>query len=112
MKRLTFADKSLLTGDAMADAVLEYAALLANAGDARPVELSAYGASGEKVTATLLLGAGAPVMVETTGTDFPEPDNGLALDMILGEIRLRLDPPSARMVDGPPAGDEDDAYTG
>jgi len=112
MKRLTFADKTLLTGDAMAEAVIEYAALLANAGESRPVELSAYGASGEKVSATLLLGPGVAVMVETTSTDLPEPDNSMALGMLLGEIQLRLDPPSARMVDGPEAGDEDDAYAG
>ncbi|MCR2792046.1 hypothetical protein NQ156_03115 [Microbacterium sp. zg.Y625] len=112
MKRLTFAGKSLLTCDAMADAILVYAALLANAGEARPVELNAYRSSGEKVTATLLLGTGAPVMVETSSADLPEPDNNLTLDMLLGEIQLRLDPPTARMVDGPPAGDEDDAYTG
>ena len=66
MKHLTYADKSLLIDDATADALLEYAALLARVGDADSVSVSAYSADGQTVEATLLLDAGAPIMSETT----------------------------------------------
>lgn len=112
MKHLTFANRSLLIGDDMADAVMEFAAQLASAGEARSVEFLAYSDSGEKVTATLLLGAGAPVMAETSSTDLAEPDNSLVLNMLLGEIQVRLDPPNARMLDSAAGGDEDDGYPG
>ena len=46
MKHLTFADKNLLTGDAVADLIIEYAVLLARRGDADSITINAYGGDG------------------------------------------------------------------
>lgn len=75
MMHLTFSDKSLLLGKDAAELVVEYAAALARTGSADTVKLNAYGADGDKVEATLLLDQGAPLMVETSRSDLPEPDN-------------------------------------
>jgi hypothetical protein len=75
MKHLTYADKSLLVGDVIADLLLEYAALLASNDIADTVDVSAIGSDGDEVTATFLLGQGAPLMSETTHSGIPEPDN-------------------------------------
>jgi hypothetical protein len=75
MMHLTFSDKDLLVGDEVADLVVEYTAALVRASSADTVNITAYGADGDKVTAKLLLETGAPLMVETSHTDLPEPDN-------------------------------------
>ncbi len=69
------ADKSLLIGDDAADALLRYAALVAqlNGGDA--IELRALGIDGEEVTASFLLNPGTVMLVESTFSTLPEPDN-------------------------------------
>jgi hypothetical protein len=86
MMHLTFDEKSLLLGDEAANQVVEYAAALARAHSADTVRLTAYGADGDKIEATLLLDEGAPLMIETSNTDLPEPDN----DATLGYIRERM----------------------
>jgi hypothetical protein len=75
VKHVTFADKSLLVGDEIADLLLEYAALLASNRIADTVEVHAFGADGDEVVAKLLLGESAPLMSETTHTSLPDPDN-------------------------------------
>jgi len=109
MKHLTYADKSLLIDDATADALLEYAALLARAGDADSVTVSAYGADGQSVEATLLLDAGAPVMSETTHSTMNEPENPTALSYLQEQIALRSSPPSIASEDRHPT-DSANAY--
>lgn len=94
MKHLTYSDKSLLLDDATADALLEYAALLARAGDADSVSVNAYGVDGQTVEATLLLDAGAPIMNETTNSTMNEPENPSALAYLREQIALRSSPPS------------------
>jgi hypothetical protein len=75
MMHLTFAEKDLILGDTAAETVVAYAAALARNGSADAVKVIAYGADGDKVTATLLLDTGAPLMIESSQTDLPEPDN-------------------------------------
>ncbi len=75
MKHLTYADKSLLVGDEVADLLLQYSARLASSGVADTVEVHAISSDGDDVTATFLLGEGAPLMAETTTSSLPEPDN-------------------------------------
>jgi hypothetical protein len=72
---LTYADKSLLVGDDVAKALIEYAAALASARLGDSVTVRAYGADGEPVDAVLLLDTGAPIMAESTRSDLPEPEN-------------------------------------
>lgn len=99
MMHLTFADKSLLVGDEVADLILEYAALLARKGDADTVTVAAYGSDGDAVRAKFLLDEGAPVMVETTHSDLPEPDNGDTAMYIREQMMRRSSPPPVQPTD-------------
>ncbi|RWZ59505.1 hypothetical protein ELQ92_11740 [Labedella populi] len=82
MKHVTYAQKSLLMGDDMADALLAYAALLADAGSADSVQVKSLGIDGEEVVATFVLGNGIDLMAETTRSQLPEPDNSATLQYI------------------------------
>jgi hypothetical protein len=87
MKHVTFADKSLLVGDAAADALLRYAAALSGAGAADAVDVNAISSDGDAVVATFLLNAGSPLMAETTTSSLPEPDN----DDVVRYMHERID---------------------
>jgi hypothetical protein len=80
MKHITFGDKSLLVGDAAADALLKYAAFLASEARGDTVEIHAISSDGDEVTASFLLGPGVTLMAETSNTPMPEPDNTEALE--------------------------------
>lgn len=99
MKHMTFADKNLLVGDEAADLILEYAAMLAQAGDADTVEVAAYGVDGDAVRATLLLAEGTPLMSETTHSDLPEPDNADTIMYVREQVMRRSSPPTAQPTD-------------
>ncbi|MDY0910449.1 hypothetical protein [Microbacterium sp. CFBP9034] len=99
MKHVTFADKSLLTGDETADLLVEYCAVLARAGDADTVDIVAYTVTGDKVTAKMLLNTGAPLMAETAHTDLAEPDNDDVTAYMREQIALRMSPPNAQSIE-------------
>ncbi|MCP2031321.1 hypothetical protein L1277_001412 [Okibacterium sp. HSC-33S16] len=96
MKHITFADKTLLSGDQVADLLLEYASLLAGKGDADTVTIHAIGPDGNEVDATILLDAGAPLMAETTNSTMPEPDNAEAVSYMQEKMMLLSSPPPVR----------------
>jgi hypothetical protein len=79
MKHITFGDKSLLVGDEVADALLEYAAFLTTEAAGDTVEVHAISSDGDETTASFLLGPGVTMMAETTHTNLPEPDNTAAI---------------------------------
>jgi hypothetical protein len=80
------ADKSLLTGNEAADTLTSYAALLAQVNGGDKVDLLALGADGEEVTATFLLNSGTVLMVESSNSKLPEPDNSDAVDYMKAKI--------------------------
>lgn len=82
MQHITFGGKSLLVGDAIAEALLQYAAVLTGESRADTVRVTAIDEGGDEVTATFLLGPGATMMAETAHTKLPEPDNQAALEYI------------------------------
>ena len=86
MKHVTYADKSLLVGDTAADLMLEYAAALSASGGADTLDLTCLDIDGRQVTATFLLGSGAPLMTETSFTDLREPDNASAEHYLRREL--------------------------
>ncbi|KQR46142.1 hypothetical protein ASF82_00945 [Frigoribacterium sp. Leaf164] len=92
MKHITFADKDFLVGDAIADAVLEYAAMLGETGSADSIDLTAYGADGDVVSATLFLSAGVALVAESTNSPLPEPDNAETVAYIEGRLAQRIAP--------------------
>lgn len=101
MKHVTFAEKSLLVGDEVADLLLEYAALVASSGNADTVDVRAFGADGQEVVATLLLFQGVPIMAETSHTSMVEPDNAEALEYMRGRIALMTSPRFVTALDEP-----------
>ena len=89
MMHLTFADKSLLVGNEVADLLVEYSAVLAEAGQADSIAVNAYSSDGQKVTAKFALSEGAAILAETTQTDLPDPDNEEAESYLREQILSR-----------------------
>jgi hypothetical protein len=110
MKHVTYAEKSLLIGDEAADLVLEYASELANAGASDTVTLNALGADGDEVVATLLLGAGAPLMAETSNTRLTPLDNTDAVGYMREKLNQLASPPEAQPAQVPQLGNNDEDY--
>ncbi|MEJ3405376.1 hypothetical protein WDJ51_11580 [Rathayibacter sp. YIM 133350] len=88
MKHLTYAEKSLLVGDEAAGLLLEYAAALTRSSSGDTVEVKAVGADGADVVATFLLGAGSPLMVESSDSSMVEPDNSAAEVYLRDHLRI------------------------
>ena len=99
MQHITYADKSILMGDAAAKTALEYAAELAHSGDADDVQFRAISSDGDNVEAILLLGGGSPIMAESAHTQLPEPDNTAALEYMKGRLDALRHVPVAGALD-------------
>ena len=95
MKHITYAQKSLLVGDAAADALVDYAAAIARHATADTVTLKAFGADGADVEATFVLDSGTVVMSETTQSSIAEPDNSEVEEYMRQHTRLLDSPPEA-----------------
>src|SRR4051794_4221191 len=92
VQHLTVESKSLLIGDEAAEALTEYAALLAKHGTGDRIKLRAFGSDGDEVTATIVLSAGTTILTETSHNSLPEPENGDAVgytdhDSVISAIR-------------------------
>lgn len=72
MKRIHYASGSLLTGDAIADVLVRYAAALALGAAAAEVRPPVILESGEVGEAVLLLGPASQILVESEAFDGPE----------------------------------------
>ncbi len=95
MKRVIFADRVLLMGDAAADSLLEYARVLTHAHAVDSVTLRCLGADGNTVEASFLLNGYTSLLVESTNTDIQPPDNAEAVAEIRDRIDALLRPASA-----------------
>jgi hypothetical protein len=82
MKHITFADKTLLVGDEVADLLVAYCTALANAEKADSVEVHGFNASGEEVKASFAFTPGSSLMAETIHTSLPDPGNDEAVEHI------------------------------
>jgi hypothetical protein len=87
MQHVTMAEKSLLVGDEVAALLLEYAALVAQVGTGSTVQVNAIGGDGDPVVASFLFNSGTVLMVESTHSELPEPENAEAE----ADLRARLD---------------------
>ena len=72
MKRIHYASGSLLTGDAIADGLVRYAAALATNAAAAEVRAPAILDSGELGEAVMVLGPASQMLAETEVFDGPE----------------------------------------
>jgi hypothetical protein len=102
MMHITYAEKSLLVGDIVADLVLEYGAKLADQGRADTVTLHAIGADGDEVVAKLLLDSGSNLMAESTNATYGEPDNAGTESYIREQMSLLSSPRTALPADDGP----------
>jgi len=91
MKELIFPGRAVLVGDAAADAVVDYSAVLTRMASADTIELRALDEKGRSVEVYYMLGSAAPVMAQTVESELAEPDNAEALRYMHAAIR-RLDP--------------------
>jgi hypothetical protein len=86
MRHVTYSDKSLLVGNAAADLLIEYAAVLGRHAGSDVVTLNAIGSDGNEVEASFLLNPSTMLMVETASTAASEPDNRSAVGYLRGRI--------------------------
>ncbi|GAB2453871.1 hypothetical protein HD599_002885 [Conyzicola lurida] len=94
MKHLTYADRSVLTGDEAADILVELSAILAETGHADSVTLNALGDDGDAIVAKFVLGTGTNLMSASTTSQLPEPENREAVAYMNEQI-ARLTIPAA-----------------
>lgn len=86
MKYVIYGENKVLTGDAIAEAVLAYAAALGENGTTDIVEIPTADDQGFGVTAEVLLGPASQVMVEPAPEDELEPED----DDLVNELRRRI----------------------
>ena len=95
MKHVMYAEKSLLMDDESADALIEYAAAVAECGGGDTVHLHAVGDDGNEVTVTFLLNSATVLIVETATAKITTLDNDEAVASMRRKIeRLRNPPPA------------------
>ncbi len=92
MKRLIFSGTTVLVGDEIADAAVDYAAVLTRTGGADTIELRTLTPDGDPEESYLLLNSATTIMSQTMVSTEAEPNNDDALRYIRDAIR-RLDPP-------------------
>jgi hypothetical protein len=96
MKHLTVGSKNLLIGDDAADALTQYAALVAKQGTGDRVDIRAISSDGDEVVATIVLSGGTTLLVETSHNTLPEPDNAEVIAYMRSKIREAASPPSVQ----------------
>ncbi len=79
MRHVTYANKSLFTGDEAGDLLVKYAALLADNRKGDAVRLNTISSDGNQTETLFLLDTGAPLLSESTEMTWPEPDNAEAV---------------------------------
>ncbi|NQX17729.1 hypothetical protein [Rathayibacter sp. VKM Ac-2857] len=101
MRRIHYAEGSVLTGDAIAAAVLEYARMLASTATAATVEIPVR-RDGDVIPARLLLGPSSQMLVEDEPGEPGEPgdaaevvDEALVADLLDRARRLSRPVPMA-----------------
>lgn len=100
MRHVSFGDKTLLMGDDIAQALVEYARVLGNESRADSVTVKAIGPDGNTVDVTFLLNAATMLVSESTNSGVEPPANDEAVRYI-GESIERIRRPPAAQADSP-----------
>ena len=87
MQEVTYAGGTFITSDEVAQALVEYAAALANADRAARVEVPAAGLATGGTALTVLVGPASQLMAEPVLSDDEEPDGS----EFVREIRAEID---------------------
>lgn len=85
MKYVTYGDHRILTGDAIANAALAYAAALGENGTTDIVEIPTSDDMGMAAVAEVLLGPASQIMLEPAPDDELEPED----DQLVAELQRR-----------------------
>lgn len=88
MKSITYAEKSWLLGDLAADAVVEYAVLLARTGSADSVDVSVLSLDGTAHSLTLVVGPATMMTSAPVDTALEAPNNDDAIALIHERMRI------------------------
>ena len=99
MKHLSYGDKTIFVDDPTADALVEYAGLLATAQTGDAVTVHAIGQDGNEVDVSFVLNQATNLVTETTNSHAQPPENPEALEYLRGKIDRLRNPPSVRPVD-------------
>jgi hypothetical protein len=95
MKHLSYADKTIFVDDATADALVEYAGLLAAEQSGDTVTVRAIGQDGNEVEASFVLNSGTNLVAESTTADVEAPANSTEVAYMRERIQLIRNPPQA-----------------
>jgi hypothetical protein len=88
MKRIIYGGGSILTGDRIADALLDYAAVLARAGTADHVRVPALAADDEPTVFDIVLGPASQIMAEREGVSFADVEDEAFIDDLALRSRM------------------------
>jgi hypothetical protein len=95
MQHLMVEGKDLLVGDALGDALTEYAGIVARVGSGDRVKINAYSAIGELTEVTVVFTSASAIVAETVHSDIPEPENERATEYLRQRSRAIMDPSTA-----------------
>lgn len=85
MRRVLYGGGSILTGDRIADALLDYAAALARAGTADHLSVPGIGSDGQPAAVDLVIGPASQLIAEHEET----PGDDLEDDAFIAELERR-----------------------
>lgn len=86
MHRINYAGDSLLTGTAIAHAVLHYAKELALEGASDTVEIPTIGEAGQRETVELLIGPASELFATSERSSFPDPEESAVLQELAARV--------------------------
>ncbi len=96
MKRLSYGGESVLTGDAIADALLEYAGALANRQASATIAIPALLLSGERTVVNLLVGPASQIVAIRENTVGEEIVDDALVEAIHQETKVLTGPARLR----------------
>lgn len=99
MKHLSYADKTLFVDDATADALLEYAGLIAAEQSGDTVTVRAIGGDGNEVEVSVVLNAGTNLAAESTNAQVQAPANPTEVAYMLERIEQIRNPPQSQPIE-------------
>jgi hypothetical protein len=87
VRKIIYAGGSFITSDAVADALLEYAAALANANRAATIHVPSELAHDQPSDVSVLVGPASQLMAEEVESEGPDPDGGEFVNTVGVRIR-------------------------
>lgn len=87
MKVVIYAGGEFMTSDAIADALMDYSAALAEGHDAATIELPIVAEDGDPGRAVFLVGPASQIVAKTVTTDLPEPEDAAEVEHLRAMTR-------------------------